>query len=210
MLSFLGYGCGSTNNESKAFGKMKVDDLLNYTLYKGGHYSEPNVEQQEQAIDVFSTALDIGKYSLSLLILQTIKDKVAKETGDYLELKKDFYIFYMVNEFLEHPEIYSSMENPIASPLCDRNGKESLEAELKNKNARCFSKLEVLRLFRLFKKKITLKQEKEVNLKELPDFLKTGSGYYGRYSSLHSIIKSLSNQCEEVLYPPQESKKEPV
>lgn len=192
---FIGY-----SKEEKPDNDSKLDliELQRYISKKYGNGKD--------FLKNFSNPLDIGKYRLALMVQTMIcqKTKIV-DVIDYVDLRKCLFIAYKINEFLEHPELYAEILDPIKSVFTNRKseGKKALintwrEALIKEKEDKIVeegnekivefcSEREMIRLYRTMKQKFWHMTPPE----ELPAVLKTGSGVIFSYSELHPVLYNL-------------------
>lgn len=203
--------------------------MFSLGLFGRGAEEEKPVSQEAATLDVgalrnyiqinasFKTALELGKYELALYLEGNLSQKIKKKEIDYNEFKRDFYVAYKINEFLEAPDLYASVENPIQSVFDDRYGMTKLLEDSKDAGVAFYAEQEMVKLFRLFKKlllTVTLPAE-------LPEYVKTGAKFYGwslsslglsslgyNVSTLHPVIKDLYEQCQKKLAELEKQEKE--
>ena len=139
---------------------LNLSDLKNYIFSKMG----------------CRTAFEIGKLRLALYLEDHVEQKIKDKDIDYDDLQKDFYIAYMVNEYLERPGRYEGYKvegtnEPIKSVFKDRFGMQELLAESKDLGVDLYSAKEMKALFELFK---TMLHKVSVP-HALPEYIKSGS-----------------------------------
>lgn len=186
--------------EQKSESEPKLD-LVELQRYISKKYTSAR-----NNIKNFKTPLDVGKYQLALMLQTQLCEKTKTvDVINYEELRLCLFIAYKINEFLEHPDLYSSTEYPIKSVFTsrDRDGKKPLITAWKEELIKAGrddiveegaerivefnSAIEMKRLWIAIKQILLNTTPPD----ELPDSLKTGSGVYYRYSELHTIIHGL-------------------
>jgi hypothetical protein len=196
---------------SKATPRLDVKsiDLTQLTDYMA---KKRNYKEKIDFATHFKTSLDVGKYSLVLLVKKTlleqivkpgvdyemikqnrniISDDMIKPDVDYEKIKKDLFIFSKINEFLEQPDAYDDIGISIETEFTNRKsiGLFLKICEEKSVDVRKHSIREMNRLFLKF----TIMFHSIDPPPDLPVYLKTGSGY-GQCSKLHLVIKNLYQQ----------------
>ena len=200
MLTVYWSENGSVNE--KSFPAEEMEDLAKLVP---GEYSEDLrfIKQIKCAcapfdIKYFNSPLVIGKYKLSTLIAKWL------DKGSSKELAKNLYIAFKINEFLEQSEIYSTLNPPLKTELNNRSDFVGLLTAGSVVGVEVYTNSELNRIVERFNKMfggIALPEE-------LPGYVKTGSGFMGRYSNLHYIIKNLYKQNQIMLSEKEELQNE--
>jgi hypothetical protein len=140
----------------------------------------------------FYTPLDVGKYKIALLI-----EAGLQEPDDVF--LRTLYIAYKLNEFLEQPDVYGSVNPVLQSELCNRSDFTSIMIACRVIGFQQYVTDEWKRLLDRFTHMfatVTLPDE-------LPGYLKTGSGW--NWSTIHYLIKDLYDETRRRLVPESKS-----